>query len=234
MANISSLIPLDAFVRRLLVKEGKDNDDYMRYMQIACAGLRDMHTHDFEVEVTKVVTVNASTNRFSFPSDFVKYKWIATPRDGRWWIYTKEQDLVPLTDDDDVPNTILTALPNIANTNIATSMSDGGGQNRYYFKPDYKNREFQVAGDTPTIVVLKYITNGLDSEGDINIPDYATLALEAYVRAEIADFDAIAESHVIRLKAQYEKKRKMMRKVHRPTLQELKDIIFETTGALRR
>jgi len=232
MANISSLISLDAFVRRLLGKEGKDNDDYIRYMQIACDGLRDMYIHDFEVEVTQIVTVNASTNRFSFPADYVRYTAIATPIDGKWWLYTKEDGMVPLTDEDGTA--ILTTLPNIADTNIAPSRSDGGGTNRFLFKEDRKNREFQVSGDTPDIVVLKYVTNGIDSAGSITIPDYVLPALEAYVRAEVADFDMIAESHVLRLKAQFKEKRRMMRSVHRPTLVELLDVIYRTSGALRR
>jgi len=232
MANISGLISLDAFVRRLLGKEGKDNEDYIRYMQIACDGLRDMYIHDFEVEVTKVVSPNANTKRFSFPADYVRYTAIATPIDGEWWSYTKEDGMVPLTDDDGV--TILSSLPNIADMNIAPSRSDGGGTNRFLFKEDRKNREFQVSGDTPDIVVLKYVTNGLDSGGDISIPDYVLPALEAYVRAEIADFDMIAESHVLRLKAQFKEKRRMMRSVHRPALQDLIDVLYKTSGALRR
>jgi len=232
MANISGLISLDAFVRRLLGKEGKDNDDYLRYMQIACDGLRDMYIHDFEVEVTKIVTVNASTNRFSFPDDYVRYTAIATPIDGKWWSYTKEDGMVPLTDDDGAA--ILTTLPNIADTNIAPSRSDGGGTNRFLFTEDRKNREFQVSGDTPDIVVLKYVSNGIDSAGSINIPDYATLALESYIRFNIADFDLIAESHVHRLKDQYKERRRMMRSVHRPALQDLIDVIYKTSGALRR
>jgi len=232
MANISSLISLDAFVRRLLGKEGKDNDDYMRYMQIAVDGLRDMFIHDFEVEVTKVVTPNASTNRFSFPTDYVRYTAIATPIEGRWWTYTQENGMVPLTDDDGTA--ILTTLPNLAETNPAPSRSDGGGTNRYYFTEDRKNREFQIAGDTPDVVVLKYVTNGIDSAGSINLPDYTTLAIEAYVRLNIHDYDGAAESTILRLDKQYKAARRKMRQVHRPTLQDLVDVIYKTSGALRR
>jgi len=232
MAYISSLIPLDAFVRRLLAKEGKDDDDYLRYMQIACDGLRDMHTHDFSVDVTKVVTVNSTTNTFSFPSDFVRYVWIATPIDGRWWKYTRDDEMVPLKDDDDTD--ILSSLPNITYYDYPTSYGEAGGYNKYLFKPDYENRRFQVSGDTPDIVVLKYISNGLDSAGDINIPDYAHLALEGYVRWKILDYDGGAESKIFRLKDQYTKSRRMMRAVRRPPLQDIRDTLYSTSGALRR
>ena len=232
MAYISSLISLDAFVRRLLAKEEKDNDHYMRYKQIACDALRDMHMHDFSVEVTKVVTVNSSTNTFSFPDDFVRYLWVATPIDGRWWKYTRDDDMVPLEDDDST--TIQSSLPNIADYNYSSSYGDGGGNNRYIFKPDYENRRFQVSGDTPDVVVLKYISNGIDSVGAINIPDYSLLALEAYVRWAIADYDGIAESKILRLEQQYIKARRKMRAVRRPPIRDIQDTIYATTGALNR
>ena len=232
MANISSLISLDAFVRRLLAKEGKDDDDYFRYMQIACDGLRDMYIHDFQVEVTKVVTVDTTTNTFDFPSDFVRYIAIATPIDGRWWVYTRDDSMVPLEDDDSVD--IQDSLPNIADYEIFASLGQAGGSNRYYFRPDYANRRFQVAGYTPDIVVLKYVTNGINSAGTINIPDYALPALEAYTRLSIADYDDHAESTIHRLQRQYDLARRKMRQVHRPTLQDLKDAIYSSTGALLR
>jgi len=232
MANISSLISLDAFTRRLLAKEGKDNDDYLRYMQIACDGLRDMHSHDFSVEVTKVVTVDTTTNTFSFPTDYVKYTWIATVIDGRWWLYTRDDNMAPLKDDDSV--TIQSSFPNIAEYGTVSSLGEAGGKNKYYFREDRKNRRFQVGGYTADIVVLKYITNGLDSAGSINIPDYARSALEAYVRFNIADYDDHPESTINRLYQQYVIKRREMRQVLRPTLQEIKDSIYSSSGALLR
>ena len=232
MAEIDSLISLDAFVRRLLGKEGKDNDDYLRYLQIAIEGLRDMYIHDFEVEVVKVVSVNATTNTFPFPDDFVRYTAIATPIDGRWWVYTREDQMVPLTDDDGT--TIVSSLTNLAGNEFASSLSTGGGTNKYYFKPDYRKRTFQVSGYTPDIVVLKYVTNGINSAGTINIPDYALLALEGYVRHALADYDNYAEGTIFRLEKQYKEKRRYMRRVHRPTLIDLKDVLYASTGALRR
>jgi hypothetical protein len=222
---------MDAFVRRLLAKEGKDNDDYMRYMQIACDGLRNMHIHDFSVSVTKVVTVNSTTNTFSFPADFVRYNWVATVLDGRWWTYTREDGMVPLQDDDGT--TIQSSLPNITSYEYATNLGEAGARNNYYFKPDYKGRRFQVGGMTPDVVVLNYISNGIDSGGSIYIPDYALLALEGYVRWMRADYDDEAQSKIIRLEQQYIKSRRAMRAVRRPPMSDIKDVIYQT-GALRR
>jgi hypothetical protein len=241
MANISGQISLDAFVRRLLAKEGEDNDNYMRYMQIACDAIRDMHIHDFHIEVTKVVTVDSSTNTFSFPTDYVRYVAIATPIDGRWWTYTREDGMVPLNDDDtsadaDPSNSVAiqTGLPNISELEPVHSLGQAGGHNEYYFREDRRNRLFQVAGNTPDTVVLKYVTNGIDADGLILLPDYSTLAIEDYVRWKLKDYDQDAESHIARLYAQYKLSRRKMRQVNRPTIDDIKDAIYRTSGALRR
>lgn len=232
MANISGQIAIDAFVRRLLGKEGKDDDDYLRYMQITTDGIREMSIHDWNHVVTKVVTPDTTTNRFSFPTDFVRHVWIATVIDGRWWVYTKDDELAPLEDDDGTE--IQSSLPNVAEFNIRESYGRAGGYNKYYFTIDRKNREFQVAGYTPDLVVLRYVSNGIDSAGSIHIPDYALKALEAYVRLNIADYDDHAESTIQRLQRQYDQHRRNMRKVNRPTLDEIKDALYSVSGSLMR
>jgi hypothetical protein len=241
MANISSLISLDAFTRKLLAKEGKDNDDYMRYMQIACDGIRDMYIHDFQVIVTKVVTVDSTTNSFNYPTDYVRYKAIATPVDGRWWVYTRDDGMVPLSDDDtstalgaDNSTAIQSTLPNLAEQFGAGNLGRAGGANNYLFREDKRNRLFQVSGLTPDIVVLMYVSNGLNSDGTINIPDYATLALEKYLRWALADYDEEAESKIFRKEQDYKRSRRKMRQVHRPSIQDISDAIYATSGALKR
>jgi hypothetical protein len=232
MANISSQIPLNAFVRRLLGKEGKTNDDYIRYLQIACDGLREFHIQHYDVEVTKVVTVDPNTNTFSFPSDYVRYVMIGTPIRGQWWYYTQKSKMVPLTDDDGTA--IQSSLPNLTDTTDPTDFSSGGGYNDYYFREDVKNRRFQVSGFTPSVVVLKYVSNGLDSAGDINIPDYSTLALEAYVRWSIADYDGEAASTIHRLQMHYKERVKTMKRAQRPPLRDLLDAVNATSSQLLR
>lgn len=232
MANISSIISLDAFVRRLLAKEEKDNDDYMRYMQIACDGLENLTTHDFDLEVTKVVAVDATTHTFSFPSDYVRYTALATPIDGRWWLFTRDQQIVPLTDDDGAA--IVDSVVDVADYKFPTDFSSGGGWNKYNFREDRENRRFQLGGAIPEVTVLKYVSNGIDATGDINIPRYAARTLEYWIRKYIAEYDDQPEITIDRLNKQYDKARKEMRRIHRPTLQDIKDAIYETSGVVRR
>lgn len=232
MANISRNITLNNLTRRILAKEGKNNDDHFRYNQIICDALRHMHMHDFSVYVTKVVTVDTDTNTFSYPGDYVRYLAIATPIDGRWWVFTRDNGMVPLEDDDST--TIQDSLPNISNYEFYSSLGKAGGWNKYYFREDKANSRFQIGGYTPDLVVLKYVTNGIDAAGNINIPDYATYAIEDYVRWKIADYDREAQSEIARLWAQYRDSRRQMRQVFRPTLMEIRDTVYSSSGSLQR
>lgn len=228
MANRSSLITIDQLVRSLLFKEGKNNDDYLRYKQIVCDGLRNMHIHDFNVIATKVVSVDSTTKTFNYPDDYVRYESISTVSDGRWWTYTIDKRLVPLNDD--TQTAIQSSMPNVATNAFADGLSDGGGYNHYYFKPDDKNRRMIVSGFDADVVVLRYVSNGLNTSGDVNVPDYAALALEAYVRWKISAYDK--EPVYIRRENEndYKQARLEMRKVNLPTADEIYDSIYKTTG----
>lgn len=228
MADRSSLITIDQLVRSILFKEGKNNDDYLRYKQIVCDGLRHMHIHDFNVIATRVVTVDSTTKTFNYPTDYVRYESVSTVHDGRWWTYTRDERLVPLKDD--TQTSIQDSMPNVANNTFATSFSDGGGYNHYYFKPDDKNRRMIVSGFDADTVVLRYVSNGLNTSGDVNVPDYAALALEAYVRWRMSAYEK--EPVYIRREneSDYKEARLEMRKVNLPTADEIYDSIYKTTG----
>ena len=228
MANTSTQISIDKLVRQLLFKEGKNTDDYMRYKQVVCDGLRNMNIHDFNVEVSFVATVDSTTKRFSYPDDYVRYTSISTPYNGRWWTFTRDANIVPLTDDSSVE--IQSSMPNIALNDFASSLSDGGGYNHYYFKEDDTNREFIVSGFDADKVVLRYISNGLNTSGEIYVPDYAALALESWTRWQMSihNRDAISTREANR--NDYKTFRLEMRKVLLPTLDEVYDIIYKSSG----
>ena len=228
MANIDTQLSIDKFVRQLLFKEGKNNDDYLRYKQVVCDGLRHMHIHDFNVEVTKVVTVDSTTKTFDYPDDYVRYTSVSTVFQGRWWTYTRDDKLVPLEDDDST--TIQSSIPNVTQTDLGVSLSDGGGKNLYYFKPDEANRRMLVGGFDADIVVLRYISNGLNTSGDVYIPDYAILTLEDFVRWKMSIYDRDPMSTRETNKKDFKLSRSEMRKVLLPTLSEIYDMIYKSSG----
>jgi hypothetical protein len=230
MANTSTLISIDKFVRGLLFKEGKTNDDYMRYLQITCDGIRDMHMHDFHIEVTKVVTVSSATNTFDYPADYIVYTSIATEHHGKWWLYTRNDGIVPLNDDTATPVAIQTTMQNVSLWDEPSTLSSGGGQNMYYFRPDDKNRRFIVSGFTPNVVVLRYISNGIDAAGDIFIPDQAKTTLENYLRWQLAEFNDEPLSRCQWKEGLYTASLKKMRLLNIPTVSEVYDIILESSG----
>ena len=153
---------------------------------------------------------------------------IGTPIDGRWWYYTREDGMVPMNDDDGTE--ILADAVNIAEYKTPSDLGSGGGYNRYVFSEDQANRRIQVGGFTPDIVILKYVTNGIDSAGTINIPMYVQPALEAYVRWHLAEYDNPALSRIDWLERRFTKARRKMRTAQRPTLRDLIDTINRGSG----
>ena len=230
MANQSSLISIDKLVGALLFKEGKNNDDYLRYKQVVCDGIRNMHIHDFNVVVTKVVSVDSTTKTFDYPDDYVRYTSVSTAFDGRWWTFTRDDRLVPLQDDSAISQDIQSSIPNVATTLTGTSLSDGGGRNNYYFKPDDKNRRFLVGGFDADVVVLRYISNGLNTSGDVNVPDHAAIALEDWTRWRMSIHNREAVHVQGNNENIYIKSRLAMRKVALPNLDEIYDTIYRSSG----
>ena len=228
MSNLSESISIKNIVNGLLLKEGKNNDDFARYLQVAVDGIRDMHIHDFDVVATKVVSVDSTTKTFNFPTDYVRYESVSTVVNGMWWTYTKKDELVPLTDDDST--TIQSTMPNVSDVLLTHGLTDGGGHNLYYFKEDRKNSRFIVSGFTPDVVVLRYVSNGLSSDGDFTIQGYAKMALEAWIRWRMSEYDNEPISHQDRKDRRYKEERRKMRMVTEPTVDEIMDAIYATTG----
>lgn len=228
MADRNSLTTIDQIVRRLLFKEGKNNDDYLRYKQEVCDGLRNMHIHDFNVVATKVVTPDPTTKSFDYPEDYVRYESISAVFGGQWWTYTKNKNIVPLKDDDDTE--IQSSMSNIADSIIQSGYASGGGINNFYFDNDDKNRRFIVSGFDADIVVLRYITNGLNTTGDILVPDYAVLALEAWVKWRMSAHNNDPVYQRKENENDYKNFRLDMRRVLRPSADEIYDAIYKSTG----
>ena len=234
MADISSLTSVDNFILSLLAVEDKDNDEFFRYKQMAMEGLQEFNIQHFDNEKTVEVTPTGDGNTFAYPSDYVRYVMIGTPIEGRWWYFTREESMVPFEDDSDVANEINPLMPNIAEYNLPNDLSSGGGTNRYYFKDSPRNRTFQAGGFTPDVVVLRYVSTGITSDGDAEVPIHARNALQHYVRWRIADYDDWPESTTLRLERQMKEAIKSMKRAQRPTMQDIRDAISASSSQLLR
>jgi hypothetical protein len=223
MAKRSRVITLQAFIRKYLDKKSIDKDEFQRYYVIAADGLKELYLHHFPDTITTTLTIDSTNLTSDFPADFLDYVYIAVEKNGRWWTFTR---------DDSMSDRTITGITG-SDLSLNTYMYGPGavgGLNDFWFKPDYENSRFLFSGvDTASdVVVLNYITNGIDvitdsSTAGVTFPIYAEDVMEKYIRWQICELDDGPASECNRREKQYEKSLAIMRNIHNSSVREIKD-----------
>lgn len=177
---------LDAIVRDLISQEGSETPhSYMRYLNIANAGLREL-TFDV-LGSTKIALLEVNSNmRVDLPEGFVDYTFIG--------IVSSDGNIIPLGMRRDIP---LVGTQNVVMQNdvirdenshetfLNPQYGHGGGQNKYgYYNPkiDYDNWQIVFSSkEVGSFVYLEFISDGRVSGGETVVHPYAEEALKAYV-----------------------------------------------------
>lgn len=225
MADRNGTVTLKAFVKKTLMKWGKDPSEEHRMHIIAADCLKKFYTYDLPIASETQLTINATYLTADYPDDYVDYIQISIERDGKWWSFTRNDDMVDKT------NSYATGSDLSA---IVSMYGYGhtGGRNDWYFKPDNKNKRFIFSGITSSsTVVLQYIGSGVaasltgSSSTGISFPIYVEEPLEDALRWKLAEYDTrIPPSEKERLKRNYEESLIMMRNLDSPTIDEIRDI----------
>lgn len=222
MAKRNGVITLQAFIRKYLHKRGEDDGEFHRYHVIAADGLRDLAIHHLPISSTTTLTVDVDNQTADFPDDFIDYILIAIEKNGRWWVFTRDDDMVDKT---------ITGITGTTLSSITYVYGPGsvGGENIRWFQPDYENRRFLFNGVlSDDVVVLKYQSTGVESVSfssatDIEIPVYAEAALEAYLEWQLTEKNDRPLSERKWKLDLYEHEVLMMRNVHGSTISEIRD-----------
>lgn len=236
MAERSGTITLQAFLHKYFFKANVDEDEMHRYHVIAADCLRELAIHHLPVAKTTTLTINSTNLTADFPDDFIDYIYIAVERDGRWWTFTRDDKMVDKT---------ITGITGNDLGDIEPIVGPGavGGHNDYWFKPDYENRRFLFSGvaTTADVVILNYQSTGVESVSyasttDISFPVYAEDVMESYMEWKVSEKDRMALSERQWRKEQYYDSLRMMRNLHNPTIDEIRDIWLASsnvTGVIR-
>ena len=232
MAEISGLITLDQFVRDLLFKMEKPNDDYFRYFKIASDGLRHLFMHQLGYVTHTKLTVDTDTNTINFPDDYVGYISLNVPNAGRKWSFTRDDSIISTTSTDDEGNEYLDADAgegvNLGEEVSYSGYGARGGINDYYFSIDHRNRRFIISGLSADFVVLTYVSTGINATAATYIPRYAEDVLEQFIRWKDAEYK---DDQTQLFKAQqFEKAVRQMKKFNAPSLQEIRDAIMRSSN----
>lgn len=235
MAERSGLITLQSFLKKYFFKAGMDEDEMHRYSVIAADGLKELNIHHVPISKTVVLTIDSTNLTSDFPADYIDYVFLAVERDGRYWLFTRDDSMVDKT------------IAGLTGTNLGDKVyvvgpGAVGGHNDYWFRPDFQNRRFLFSGVTTTdTVVLNYQSSGIESTTyvsttDIQFPIYVEEALERYLRWQIAEWSDAPDNMCQRRERQYTDAVRMLRNLNSLSVSEIRDIwagSSNVTGVIR-
>lgn len=233
MAEISGLLSLDKFVRKMLFKMSQPNDAYLRYLMIAQDGLRHLFMHKLGYMKNVKLTVDTDTNTIDFPTDYIAYVSLSVPDEGRMWTLTRDDRLITTTSTDDDGEYLDSDYGegfDLDEEYVPIGLGARGGFNDTYYTVDMKNRRFVFAGLTPTHVILRYISSGINTDAETYIPLAAEESLESYVRWKHSEYAEEHRSIINEKKRAFESAVRRMQKLHAPTVDEIKDAIFRSSN----
>lgn len=204
------------------MKEGVDEDQFHRYHVILADGLRDLAIHHLPIAKVATLSVDSDDLTADFPSDYIDYIFIAIEKEGRWWIFTRDDSMVDKT------------ISGISGTTLGTlayvyGPGSVGGNNTKWFQVDYENERFLFNGVTTSdTVILKYQSTGVESVSyssttDIEVPIYAEDALEWYLEWRLSEKNKESLSERQWKKRQYDDAVLMIRNIHDSTISEIRD-----------
>jgi hypothetical protein len=229
MAHRSKTITLQAFLHKYFFKGGIDEGEFHRYHVMAADVLRDLAIHHLPIAKTTTLTVDTDNQTADFPDDFIDYIFIAIEKDGRWWIFTRDDSMVDKT---------ITGITGTELSDLSYVYGPGmvGGHNIRWFQVDYENDRFLFNGVLSSdTVVLKYQSTGVESVSyssttDIEIPVYAEAAMEAGLDWRVAEKDKEAMNERQWRKRLYDDEVLVMRNVHSSTISEIRDAWLGSTS----
>ena len=182
MADVNALVSIEEAVTRYLLKYRKPQDDYVIYTEHACNCVRDFQLHDGHSLRSEKIAVDA-LGIVELPDDCVMVHDVCVAYRGEWWSFTERPDMVNTTTlsggsethDADFGEGV-TLLDNKTYT-----YGSKGAVNDYYYKLDWKARRIFCDGIISDTVLLKYVSNGINADGDTYIPEMVTPMLDTYL-----------------------------------------------------
>lgn len=184
MAHTDALLDIETVVTRFLLKYRKSTEDYVLYLEHACNCVRDFSLyHSNEVTPLKM-TVTA--NKFlEMPDDMIGFVDLVFPIEGKWWSFTKVDDIVNTTTFTGTPPSEGRDSTFEEGVDIKHALSDTygakGGVNTYNYTIDWRARRIFLDGIDSGTVVLFYNTSGVTVSGTTYVSDLITPVLDSYM-----------------------------------------------------
>jgi len=182
MAYTDALIDIETVVTRFLLKYKKSTEDFVSYTELACGCVRDFSLYHSGEAVTAKVSVTAN-KLIEMPDDMIGFVDLCYPIQGRWWSFTRQDDIVNTTTFTGLVEGRDSDFEEGVNIKHALSDTYGakGGVNTYNYMIDWDARRIYVDGLDSETVVLKYVSSGVTVAGTTYVPDLISPVIDAYL-----------------------------------------------------
>ena len=186
---------------------------HKRLIRWAMVGMEDLSIS--VIRKHKVVKLYVDPENFyvTVPEDMLKFLSVGIVKNGKFHRFTSS---------DDISTEIDSINPDDRAFNNASSI-DNGTNNTYY--KIYNNRII-LSGEQYEFVFLKYISSGVDNEGNTLIPVEVRDALVSFIKMKLVSDDAKVPEYVINRKKQdYKTKKRELKALQIGTIEDIEDSI---------
>lgn len=205
------------------------------------SGWRDFSLYRSSAQVKEAWRPITAINTVSFPEDLVRLIDVGVVIDGEFFSFTKADNIVdaisdPLDlelDEDRGEDETIRRSPTVGYGAKANNLE-------YYYKEDRVRRRIRLsrmALDTTIYanrseVLIKYVPNGIDDFNSTYVPDDAANLLVSYIsyKLVLSMPEKYNANHIAMRKQEYLEQVRMYEALELPSLQELEDMIYETSG----
>lgn len=206
-----NIIPLQQTVYNVLNDLGiYSKENYLRFMQFAIRGLKDLNLHSAPGPEVVYLTSTVS-GIVDLPQDFISDYKIGIKRNGRIWTLTKINDLLlPRTDecgepqaegtfsdhavtfnDSEVANQVVYYTPHFNEGGYVGALYGAiGGINSGYYRIDYERNQLVLSNVAAgTTIVVEYKSTGVSMTASTLIPAESEEFIIAYIHWRRTQFD---------------------------------------------
>jgi hypothetical protein len=239
MAEVSGVITVNKFVAKMLFKSGKNDDEHLRYLQIALDGLKQLFLQKVGYITNTKATIDTDTNTVDLPDDFMGLISLSIPDSGRMWTLTRDDSLIPTTsldiNSDEYLDTDDGEGVDLSEEYVPIGYGARGGYNDWYYTLDLKKRRIIVSGRSVSHVIIRYVSSGINATEATEIPLSLEPVLEAWLFYKISEYNDEHRGIVGDKYQAYNRELRKFMKQGAPALYEIKDAIMSTASqSIRR
>ena len=237
MSSTNAIIDINDVVDGFMFAHKLPTEDAVIFTEHACrcyVDIRMNHSNEFN---TLKVTTDAN-GIIEMPDDLIKLHYVFIPVGGEWWSLTERPLIVNTTTISsglETQNSLEGEGVDIADPQNIT-YGGTGGANEYYYMVDFEARRIFVDGMNSGDAVLRYISSGLNLDGNTLINVACVPVIESYMMWKKAWWDGSSANERDYRKQEYKDEvLKLRLNNFMPTKERLSDALngMNTTTPLR-